>query len=39
MLIEIIFQSFNSFGNDTLLNINILANLIAKHIFKSLLKN
>jgi hypothetical protein len=39
MLTEIVFKSLNLFSNDTLSNINTLANSVAKHIFEELFKN
>jgi hypothetical protein len=39
VLIEVVFQSLNLFSNDTISNINTLANSVAKNIFEELFKS
>ncbi|MEM3522464.1 MAG: hypothetical protein QXE19_03420 [Candidatus Bathyarchaeia archaeon] len=39
MLFELVFQSLNSFSNDTISNINTLANSVANNIFRVLFKS
>ncbi|MEM2896863.1 MAG: hypothetical protein QXG01_04745, partial [Candidatus Bathyarchaeia archaeon] len=39
MLLEVVLQSLNLFGDDTISNVNVLADLVSKSIFETLFKN